>query len=44
VTGIEARAAAFVAQGGGCRATFTVYNRKLAEIGPAGEGVNSGMV
>jgi CubicO group peptidase (beta-lactamase class C family) len=32
--GIEARAAAFVARGGGCRATFYNYRRKLGG-GPA---------
>ena len=35
--GIEARAAAFVKQGGGCRATFYNYRRKIGGNGPASQ-------
>jgi hypothetical protein len=36
--GIEARAAAFVAQGGGCRATFYNYRHRLGGNGMGGNG------
>ena len=35
--GMEAKAAEFVARGGGCRATFFNYRRKIAGYGPPGE-------